>query len=88
MHTSQSKVQELVRATGVQFSDDALLVSLNDGRTVSLPFTKIEWLKWLAEATPAQRANWAIEPDGYAIYWEDLDDGFEVMHLLGMQPLV
>lgn len=88
MHTSQNDIQELVRATGVHFIDDALLVSLSDGRTVSLPYTRIEWLSWLAEATPSQRVNWTLEPDGYAIYWEDLDDGFEVMHLLGLQPLV
>jgi len=35
-----------------------------------------------------QRANWSLEPGGYAIYWPDLDDGIEVCHLLDMQPLV
>jgi hypothetical protein len=44
-------------------------------------------LAWLAQASPEQRARWSIEPDGFAIYWEGLDDGFEIAHLLAMQPL-
>jgi hypothetical protein len=47
----------------------------------------VEWLNWLVKATPEQRANWSIEPNGFAIYWEDLDDGIEVRHLMKMQPL-
>ena len=46
----------------------------------------IGW-NWLAKATPEQRDNWSIEPGGFAVYWEDLDDGIEIMHLLNMQPL-
>jgi len=34
-----------------------------------------------------QRANWSLEPGGFAIYWNDLDDGIEICHLLGMQPV-
>jgi hypothetical protein len=48
----------------------------------------VPWLKWLAKATPKQRANWTIEPGGFAIYWSDLDDGIEVCHLLDSMPLV
>ena len=47
----------------------------------------VPWLKWLAQATPKQRAKWKLEPGGYAIYWEDLDDGIEVCHLLDSQPI-
>ena len=88
MLTSHDNAQELVQATEVQFDKSDLLVILSDGRTISLPIDKIEWLRWLSEASPEQRTNWTIEPGGYAIYWDDLDDGIEVMHLLGMQPLV
>jgi hypothetical protein len=48
---------------------------------------KIPWLKWLAKASPRQRAAWSLEPGGYAIYWEQLDDGVEICHLLGMESL-
>lgn len=88
MLTSHDSAQELVQVTEVHFEDNNLLVTLSDGRTISLPIDKIEWLQWLAAASPEQRANWTIEPGGYAVYWDDLDDGIEVMHLLGMQPLV
>jgi hypothetical protein len=78
----------MVAATAVHFESDMLMVDLSDGRTISLPTDKIEWLQWLAKASPEQRATWSIEPGGYAVCWDDLDDGIEVMHLLGMQPLI
>lgn len=62
-------------------------VSLSDGREIVVPTEKIEWLQWLAKATPRQRANWSLEPGGFAIYWNDLDDGVEICHLLGMEPV-
>jgi hypothetical protein len=88
MLTSESKVlSEQVSATKVRFQGSMLYVSLSDGREISLPMDRIEWLAWLAAATPEQRTNWSLEPGGYAIYWEDLDDGIEVCHLLTLQPL-
>jgi hypothetical protein len=88
MITSVNKVvSEQVAASNVRFEENILHVSLSDGREISLPIDRIEWLKWLAQATPEQRANWSLEPGGYAIYWEDLDDGIEVCHILTMEPL-
>jgi len=87
MHTSASKVLDQVAATSVRFEGDTLYVSLEDGREISVPLDQIEWLSWLAKATPAQRAHWSLEPGGYAVYWEDLDDGIEVCHLLTVEPL-
>ncbi len=83
-----NNVSEQVSAISVQFEGSILQVSLSDGRMISLPIDQTEWLQWLAQATPEQRQNWSLEPGGYAIYWEDLDDGLEVAHLLGVQPLV
>ncbi len=80
-------VIEEVAATGVRFVDNLLYILLSDGREVSLPVDQIEWLEWLAKSAPKQRANWSLEPGGYAIYWEDLDDGIEVNHILAMQSL-
>ena len=88
MLTSVNKaVSEQVSATGVRFVGNTLIVLLSDGREISLPMDRIEWLEWLARAAPEQRANWSLEPGGYAIYWEDLDDGIEVGHILTMEPL-
>ncbi|HEX7617919.1 MAG TPA: DUF2442 domain-containing protein [Verrucomicrobiae bacterium] len=81
------KTTEVVRARDVSFAGDRLRIELSDGRKLSVPYKKIPWLKWLAKATPKQRAGWSLEPGGYAIYWEQLDDGVEICHLLGMESL-
>lgn len=74
-------------AVSVRFEGDTLLVLLEDGREIGLPLAKYTWTRWLLEATLAQRANWTLEPEGFAVYWPDLDDGFEVRHLLNPHPL-
>lgn len=80
-------ITEQVAATSVRFVDDILFVSLSDGREISLPLGRVEWLAWLAKASHQQRSKWSIEPGGFAIYWEELDDGIEVRHLLEQQSL-
>lgn len=78
---------EHVQIQCVRFEGNILHVVLNDGREISLPIDQMDWLRWLANATPEQRAKWTIEPKGFAVYWEELDDGFEIGHLLSLQPL-
>jgi hypothetical protein len=87
MITSVANNLEQVSARSVRFIGNMLHVTLTDGREIGLPLEQTEWLHWLAQATPEQRANWSIEPGGYAIYWEDLDDGFEIVHALSLQPV-
>ncbi len=87
MITLASKIAKQVGATDVRFAGSVLFVALSDGREISVPMERVEWLSWLNKAAPTQRSRWSIEPNGFAIYWEDLDDGIEVRHLLEMQPL-
>ncbi len=87
MLTSPARDVHQVGATGVHFTGDVIHVSLSDGREISLPLDRIAWLRWLLAATPEQRMRWSLEPGGFAVYWEDLDDGFEVSHLLALEPL-
>jgi hypothetical protein len=87
MNTLLDKSTVAVQARDVSFSGDRLRIELSDGRELSVPYKKIPWLKWLAKATPKQRADWSLEPGGYAIYWEQLDDGVEICHLLGSESL-
>ncbi len=87
MVTLANKIAEQVGATDVRFVGNLLFVSLSDGREISVPMERVEWLNWLVKATPKQRFKWSIEPNGFAIYWDELDDGIEVCHLLEMQPL-
>ncbi len=87
MITSTHDIYTSVQAKSARLDGDVLSVTLTDGREISLPINQMNWLKWLAQATPKQRANWKIEPSGFAIYWEDLDDGIEIQRLLSLQPL-
>lgn len=87
MITLANRITEQVGATAVRFIDNILFVALSDGREISLPMERMEWLDWLVKATPQQRSQWSIESGGFAIHWDELDDGIEVRHLLEMQPL-
>ena len=87
MITSTSNIITQVKAKNVRFEGNTLHIVLSDGREIRLPMDQMDWLKWLANATPEQRSKWTIEPGGFAVYWEELDDGFEIEHLLSLQPL-
>lgn len=64
-------------------SDDALIVDLVDGRTITVPLT---WYPRLLHATPQQRANWKICGGGYGIHWPDLDEDLSTAGLLRGAP--
>jgi hypothetical protein len=68
-----------VLALDVRFSEDALHVSLSDGREVSVP---LEWFPRLRDATPEQRNNWGFIARGIGIHWEDVDEDISVASLL------
>ncbi len=78
--------------TGDVFAVDVLVagarlpVQLSDGRVVEIGLDR-PWLHWLRDATDAQRRRWRLEPGGFAIYWDELDDGVEVRHLLSLAPV-
>ena len=77
-----------VKAQSVRFVDDDLVLELSESRQVWLPMNKIKWLDWLFKATPEQRSQWSILPHGYGVYWDMLDDGFEVEHALSQASLI
>lgn len=67
--------------TAARCTDTMLYIQLNDGREIGVPLDR-PWLTWLAQATPEQRAHWTLEPRGFAVYWEELDNGIEIAPLL------
>jgi len=67
------------RVLDVAFSEDALSVSLRDGRVISLPLV---WYPRLLNATPTQRNNWKIAGGGYGIHWPDVDEDLSTEGLL------
>jgi hypothetical protein len=76
---SSSAITADERVLDVAFSDDALSVSLRDGRVISVPLV---WYPRLLNATPAQRKNWKIAGGGYGIHWPDLDEDLSTEGLL------
>jgi hypothetical protein len=71
------------RVLDVQFTDDALSVSLRDGRVISVPLV---WYPRLLDATVSQRKNWKIAGGGYGIHWLDIDEDLSTEGLLRGAP--
>lgn len=88
MSTSPSTEPEPdVAAVSVEVTADRLRIGLSDGRVLDVELARVPWLRWLREASEADRGGWSIEPGGFAVYWESLDDGVEIRHLLSPHPL-
>jgi len=68
-----------VLATDVRFTDDALQVSLSDGREISVP---LEWFTRLRNATPEQRSKWRFIARGIGIHLDEIDEDIAFTMLL------
>jgi Protein of unknown function (DUF2442) len=67
------------RAASARVTAADLIVTLVDGRTVSVP---LAWFPSLHGATPAQRTNLRLIGRGYGIHWPDLDEDLSIKGLL------
>jgi hypothetical protein len=66
-------------ATTVAVTDDDFMVDLADGRRIFVP---LAWYPRLLNASDAERQNWRLLGDGYAIEWPDLDEHIGIEGLL------
>ena len=82
MNTSQTDLRA-AQAENVQVTEDALVVDLVDGRTVSVP---IAWYPRLTHGTKAERSNWRLIGRGEGIHWPDLDEDISIEGLLAGLP--
>ncbi len=73
----------MVSAQNVQVTDDALIVDLSDGRTVSVP---LAWFPRLLHGTPEEQKNWRLIGEGEGIHWPDLDEDISVESLILGKP--
>ena len=71
------------RVAEIHLTDDNLIVSLMDGRTISVPLV---WYPRLLNATLKQRRNWQIAGGGYGIHWPDIDEDLNTEGLLRGAP--
>lgn len=67
----------------VEVSDETITAHLADGRVISVP---LAWSWRLSDATPAQRANWALIGGGHGVHWPDVDEDFSAEGMLSGVP--
>jgi hypothetical protein len=66
-------------ATRVAFTSDTFVVSLADGRELSVP---LSYFPRLLDATEEQRTDYIISGGGTGLHWESLDEDISVSGLL------
>ena len=67
----------------VTVTEDALIVDLTDGRTISVP---LAWYPRLQHGLPEERGNWRLIGQGEGIHWPDLDEDISANNILFGQP--
>ena len=86
MRTGNGKVQAKhrpLRATGLRFEKDRLVLLLDDQREISLPLSKYPTLQ---AASSSQRRAWEIIGDGDGFHWEALDLDLSTLGLANGYP--
>lgn len=71
------------RIQTVRITKHEIIVSLADGRIISVP---LAWSWRLSDATPAQRANFRLIGTGQGVHWPDVDEDISVEGLLHGGP--
>lgn len=74
-----SAVELHPQAQNIICTDEAIIVELVDGRTISAPLV---WFPRLSQASKKQLENWQILGDGEGIHWPDVDEDLSVAGLL------
>ena len=67
------------RIARVDVTDETITAHLVDGRVISVP---LAWSWRLADATPAQRANWELIGNGHGVHWPDVDEDISAEGML------
>ena len=68
-----------VFAESVHFSEDSLIVHLDDGRALSVP---LAWYPRLLHGSQQERENYELIGDGEGVHWPQLDEDISVEGLL------
>jgi hypothetical protein len=71
--------EQEVFAESVRFTDDSMTVSLDDGRTLSVP---LAWYPRLLNGNRQERERYELIGEGEGIHWPDLDEDISVIGLL------
>jgi Protein of unknown function (DUF2442) len=68
-----------VYAEAVTFTEDAMMVHLDDGRALSIP---LAWYPRLFHGTAQERKHLELIGDGEGIHWPQLDEDISIEGLL------
>ena len=71
------------RVERVRFKGDSLIVSLKDGREISVP---LAWYPRLQNASASQRKHFKLAGGGYGIHWPEIDEDLSTEGLLRGAP--
>ena len=83
---SMAATEPQSRVSEIDFAEDKLIVSIEDGRIVLTPMA---WYPRLMHATEVERSDWRVfeDSDGRdVIFWEQLDELIPVVALLAGVP--
>ena len=83
MPGTNTAVQHEPLIKAVQVTDEEIIASLSDGRTISVP---VAWSWRLAEATPEQRDAFRLIGGGQGVHWPLLDEDISVWGMLHGVP--
>ncbi len=71
------------RIREMRVTNDEIIASLTDGRTISVPLV---WSWRLSDATAEQRQNFRLIGDGIGVHWPDIDEDISVQGMLSGFP--
>lgn len=71
------------RAVDAEVAGARLHVTVADGREISVPIDRFEFLE---RASNAERADFKLIGNGRGIWWNQLEDGVSVAQLFGLPP--
>ncbi|MEJ2262108.1 MAG: DUF2442 domain-containing protein [Anaerolineales bacterium] len=74
---------QTANAQDVEITDEALIVELEDGRTISVP---LAWYPRLLHAQKSERDDWRLIGKGEGVHWPQLDEDIKVEQLLLGRP--
>ncbi len=83
MPGTNTAVQPEPLINAVQVTDEEVIASLSDGRTISVP---LAWSWRLAEATVEQRNEFRLVARGQGVHWPLLDEDISVSGMLHGVP--
>ena len=78
-----SLIAKPVVAVAVQCTDDEIIISLSDGRRLSI---SIVWFPRLEKASPLERADYELLGNGEGVHWPQIDEDISVAGLLAGKP--